>query len=124
MKLKYKNKPCEHNGQAFRSRLERHVYATLKLMECAGQIKDIQREVPIEIAPGITHKLDFLVLNELDGSLLGIEAKGVSCPTWSLKRRLYKAFSPFKIEVWGALPGGRVGVTETIQPGAYKWIKK
>lgn len=120
---KYGAKRTEHAGQAFRSKLEVAVYSCLQLMERAGQIMNIRREQSIQLTPSIKHKLDFVVQDSITGADYGIEAKGMTDPSWSLKRRLYADFGPFKIEVWKR-QGGRVGVDEVIPPGKYRIEKK
>jgi hypothetical protein len=120
---KYGAKRAEHNGQGFRSGLERDVYATLLLMERAGKIKNIRREQSIQLTPSIKHKADFVVTDAATGEDYAIEAKGATCPTWSLKRRLYIDFGPLKIEIWKK-QSNRLGVDEVIAPGKFSWGRK
>lgn len=108
-------------GDGFRSGLERDVAQMLTLMKRAGEITDFDREVSIELVPGIKHKLDFVV-HEKEGKY-GIEAKGATCATWSLKRRLYIAFGKFPIQVWKK-ENSRLGISEIIPPGKYEVREK
>jgi hypothetical protein len=121
--MKYGNKRCEHDGQGFRSQLERDVYATLKLMERAGEIRDIRREQSVQLTPSIKHKIDFIVFDLKSNQDIGIEAKGAVDRDWSLKRRLYQDFGPFEVQVWKQM-NRRVGCAEVIKPGKYKWGEK
>lgn len=120
---KFGAKRCEHDGQAFRSQLERDVYATLKLLVEGGYIKDLKREQSIQLTPSIKHKLDFTYFDIQTNSMTGVEAKGMECATWNLKKRLYADFGEFKVNVWKA-SRGRVECVETIQPGKYRITKK
>lgn len=48
---KYRNEPVEHSGKKFDSRLEFRRYTDLALMERAGQISDLRRQVQFELIP-------------------------------------------------------------------------
>ena len=51
MKNKYKNKKVYVDGMVFDSQKEYHRWCELKLLEQAGKIKDLQRQVPFELIP-------------------------------------------------------------------------
>jgi len=48
---KYKNNPVEYDGISFDSKREAKRYAELKLLERAGKITDLQRQVKFELIP-------------------------------------------------------------------------
>lgn len=48
---KYKNNPVEYDGINFDSKREAKRYAELKLLERAGEITDLQRQVKFELIP-------------------------------------------------------------------------
>lgn len=48
---KYKNSPVEYDGISFDSKREAKRYAELKLLERAGKITDLQRQVKFELIP-------------------------------------------------------------------------
>lgn len=52
---KYGNKKTVLDGEEFDSQLEARRYAFLKLMEKAGEIKDLQRQVRFELIPSVKH---------------------------------------------------------------------
>lgn len=120
---KFKAQRCEHDGEAFRSKLERDVYSQLQWLERGGLISNVRREQSIQLTPSIKHKLDFVVTDTKTGQDYGIEAKGATDASWSIKRRLYLDFGPFLVQVWRRL-GKAVGIAETLPPGKYQWDKK
>lgn len=99
MKLfhKFRAVRTEVDGVKFPSKLEARCYQQLKLKQAAGEVLFFLRQVPIHFISGIKYVLDFLVFN-VDGSVLFLEAKGMSTPQWQLKRRLLAQEYPW-IEV-------------------------
>ena len=51
MLRKYKNNPVEYDGISFDSKREAKRYAELKLLERAGKITDLRRQVKFELIP-------------------------------------------------------------------------
>jgi hypothetical protein len=68
-----------------RSSLEGRVCDELRLRKIAGDIKDYRREVTLHLELGGvklgTYRVDFIV-EENDGSITYLEAKGIAFPTW------------------------------------------
>ena len=50
---KYRNVKCEHQGQRYDSKRERDRHIDLMLLERAGQITDLRRQVAYELAPRV-----------------------------------------------------------------------
>lgn len=50
-KNKYQAKKCEYNGEVFDSQKERDFYIELKLLEKAGKISNLRRQVEYELIP-------------------------------------------------------------------------
>ena len=50
---KYRNVKCEHQGQQYDSKRERDRHIDLLLLERAGQITDLRRQVAYELAPRV-----------------------------------------------------------------------
>ena len=96
--MKYGNKKTEYNGEKFDSRLEARRYTELALMERAGVIKDLRRQVPFElIPPYVTHGrkvrpaeyiADFVY--EKDGETVVEDTKGVKTEVYKLKKKLFE----------------------------------
>lgn len=63
---KYRNIPCEVDGIRFDSKKEAARYYDLKLLERAGEIRDLRLQVPFELVPphgkdkGVTYVADFV----------------------------------------------------------------
>lgn len=49
---KYRNKPCEADGEKFASKLELERFEQLKLMEAAGEIRSLRAQVPFPLTVG------------------------------------------------------------------------
>lgn len=111
------------DGKVRGSKLERAVYAVLMLMERAGEILNIRTQQEIELFPGQTHKIDFVVFDKKRNSDIFVEAKGFKDPTWAEKKKAYKAFSPLPLQIWEG-DYKYPTVTEEIPPGKYKWVQK
>lgn len=97
-KNKYHNKRIVVNGIEFDSKREAQRYATLMLLQRAGQITDLQRQVPFELIPKqtdedgnllerkCTYIADFVYYE--DGRLVVEDAKGVKTPEYRIKKKL------------------------------------
>lgn len=96
---KYKNRRCFEGDQAYRSELERDRHQELLLLERAGHIAGLTREVPFELAPGVViqgrkrppvrYFADF-VYSTADGRIIVEDAKGMRTPSYKLKRHFMK----------------------------------
>ena len=86
----YKTK--KHNG--YDSKFEAGKAAQLELLLKAGEIKDFETQVPIDIVVNgykvCTYVMDFIVY-ENDGSKTWIETKGFATDVWKLKWKLLEA---------------------------------
>ncbi len=51
--MKYRNKPCSVGSEKYRSQRERDRHQELLLLQRAGQIAGLTREVPFELAPKV-----------------------------------------------------------------------
>lgn len=97
-KNKYHNKRIIVNGVKFDSKREAQRWATLLLLEKAGQIKDLQRQVPFELIPKqtdedgnmlerkCTYIADFVYYE--DGRMVVEDAKGCKTPEYKIKKKL------------------------------------
>lgn len=91
---KYRNIPVIVDGVSFPSKREADRWQNLRLLERAGRISDLQRQVPfrMEINGYLICRLivDFAYKNNA-GELVAEDAKGVRTPTFRLKAKLLKA---------------------------------
>lgn len=120
---KYNAKPTEIAGETYRSGLEAETHAVLKLMERAGEIRNISREQSVELFPGQTHKIDFMFFDIKRQTFVYAESKGFSDKTWAEKLKAYKAFSIFPLQLW-TKSKGRVGCEKEWPAGRYRVVAK
>ena len=93
-KKKYKNVPKDYNGVTYHSTFEAKVARDLEIKKRAGLIKDIKRQVKIELYAYDKHIcnyiIDFVVINK-DDEKEYIEVKGFETDVWRLKWKLFEA---------------------------------
>jgi hypothetical protein len=98
--MKYRNKPCVIGAEKYRSQREAKRHQDLLLLQKAGLIAGLVREVPFELAPGIliegeTRKrpavryvADFVYSDVKAGKIVVEDAKGMQTPVYRLKKHL------------------------------------
>jgi hypothetical protein len=90
---KYHNTKTAFNGMTFDSKKEAYRYNELLLLERAGVINSLQRQVKYEIIPKSEHGralyyiADFVYFDE-DGTLHVEDVKGIKTQVYLLKKRL------------------------------------
>jgi hypothetical protein len=98
---KYRAKPCVIDGEKFRSQKEARRHQELVLLQRAGRISELRREVPLVLAPGVKiagekrarpamkYVADWCYRDET-GALVYEDAKGFATPVFRLKKHLMK----------------------------------
>lgn len=92
--MKYKNKKTVADGITFDSKKEAHRYSELKLMEKAGLISDLKRQVPYQLVPAghgeraVKYIADFTYME--NGRLIVEDTKGYKTRDYIIKRKLFK----------------------------------
>lgn len=96
---KYKNRKVVVDGIEFDSQKEADYYAELKLLQKAGEIKEIELQPKFELLPGfkkngrtfraITYTADFKV-TYADGHVEIIDVKGIKTEVFKLKRKIFE----------------------------------
>ena len=98
--LKYRNAPCQVGAEKYRSKRERDRHQDLLLLQRAGKIADLQREVPYVLAPGvkingegrarpaIRYVADFVYTDTASGAVVVADAKGVQTDMYRAKKHL------------------------------------
>jgi len=69
-------KVTRRDGIRFASKLEADRYSELKLLQKAGEVEYFLRQVPFDVATGVTYRLDFLVVwarQGADGTCVSLE---------------------------------------------------
>ena len=96
--MKYRNKPCTVGAEKYRSKRERDAHIQLLLMQKAGLISDLRREVPFVLAPpvkfsgdkrakpALRYVADFTAMR--NGAFCVFDAKGVRTAAYKIKRHL------------------------------------
>lgn len=94
-KPKYGNKKAEHNGITFHSIKERDRYKDLLLMEQAGEIAHLQRQVmfPLHVAGRLvcSYIADFVYVDLKLGRQVVEDSKGMRTKDYRIKAKLYAA---------------------------------
>lgn len=99
---KYKNVKTEVDGIVFDSKREANRYAELKLMEQAGEIRDLMLQPRYELVVNgeriCWYVADFeYTVNESDKRVVE-DAKGVKTPAYRLKKNLMYACKGIKVQ--------------------------
>lgn len=109
MATKYRNTKTTVAGATFDSRREAARWQELQLLERAGQIRDLRRQVPFELVPGVKfagaararpalrYFADF-VYTERDKQVIE-DVKGVETPEFKIKRHLMLALLGLEVRV-------------------------
>ena len=106
-KSKYNNQPQVVGAEKYRSKKEMHRHAELKLLEAAGAISGLKREVvhilirPVRIQGRLRPAIRYISDFEYDDMVLGKhvvnDAKGVRTAVYILKRHLMMAIHGIEI---------------------------
>lgn len=100
--MKYLNKPCQVGTEKYRSQRERDRHQELLLLQRAGRIANLKREVPFELAPkvkiagedrarpAVRYVADFTYTELSTGRRVVADAKGMQTPVYRLKKHLMK----------------------------------
>lgn len=106
---KYRNQKCTVNGISFDSKKEARRYGELLLLERAGNISDLRRQVVFELIPrqktpdgGYMHPVkyiaDFVYRDEESGRTVVEDVKGKRTNVYVIKKKLMLERHGIKIE--------------------------
>lgn len=105
---KYGNRKTEVNGILFDSRREARRWVELTFLQRAGEIRDLQRQVPFELIPkqvdergrvkerAVSYIADFVYFDR-DGNLVVEDAKGMRTDAYKLKKKMMRYFKGIEI---------------------------
>lgn len=97
---KYKAKPCQVGAEKYRSQRERDRHLQLLLLQKAGVIAGLQREVSFHLIdsikiegearkrPAVRYVADFVYSDVTSGRIVVEDAKGMQTPVYRLKKHL------------------------------------
>lgn len=102
---KYGAKAVERHGVCFASILEADCYDELLLLEAAGEISNLERQVSIPLTVNGVDVcklvIDFQYWSIREGRLVWRDAKGIMTPAAALKIKFARAIYPHsRIELW------------------------
>lgn len=117
---KYRNRPTIVDGVRFASKAEARRWDELRMLEKAGEITDLKRQVayPLYVNDLLvgSYVSDFDYLRIEDASDGGRrvrrvveDVKGVQTPLFRLKAKMFEAFYSFPITIIGGARKGRFG---------------
>jgi len=116
MRNKFRAKRTHFAGQWFDSGAESECYAFLKLLERAGEIKDIERQVTVYLTKArISYRVDFKIYDLKLFEDVWVEYKGFETPEWRIKRKLWMFYGPGRLRVYKGR-GSHMEVTDEIVP--------
>lgn len=105
---KYNAKRVTLDGRKFDSIKESFVYSQLRLREKAGEIRDLECQVPIALLAHdctsgqgekvATYKVDFKFYDNQKSCVRYVDAKGVKTAMFNLKARMVKACYGITVE--------------------------
>ena len=90
---KYNNTKIRVEGRLFDSKAEAARWQELSLLERAGEITELERQVEYELIPkqkgerAVKYIADFRYVDN-DGKTVVEDTKGVKTPAWIIKRKL------------------------------------
>lgn len=100
-KNRFSNKRTELDGRSFQSKFEASVYAMLKILQMAKEIKIEQCQDHVYLTDAeICYIPDFKCRNLKTGELYWVEAKGFETPEWKLKLRLWRYYGPGPLHIY------------------------
>lgn len=106
---KYGAKPCSVGAEKYRSQRERDRHQDLLLMERGGAVRNLRREVPYVLAPGVKvqgrnrpplrYIADFVYERTKEGGWITVveDSKGARTTVYAVKRHLMMAVHGIEI---------------------------
>lgn len=95
---KYGAERTTQDGYSFDSKLEATFYARLVMLRRMGELRYFVRQVPIDLAPGVKHRVDFLVFLN-NGGEAWLEVKGFDTPDGKRSRKIAESVIGLPIHV-------------------------
>ena len=107
---KYKNKKIITDGIVFDSKKESERYIELKLLERAGEIKDLELQKVFELQPGfkkngntyirITYVADFYYYDIRNNKYVVEDVKGIRTEVYKIKKKLFEyKYMDFELKI-------------------------
>lgn len=104
------------DGLTFDSKLEARRWSELRMLERAGEIVGLQRQVPFDLAVNghlvCRYIADFCFTATSTGERIVEDVKGVMTPEFRLKAKLMEACHGIVIQVWTGKPSWKLDVNK------------
>lgn len=114
---KYGAKRIEVAGESYDSKAEHEMHTLLKLREKAGDIKNIRRQMVIQLTRFVKWRADFVVFSIKKDQDVIVEFKGLEDARFRVIKQLIREFAPMPVEIWKK-QGNRIYLDQEIQPDA------
>lgn len=99
---KYGAEKVKDGARTYDSKMEYEMHAVLKLMERAGQVRNIRHHpAAIQLTEHVTFKIDYIVYDTVRATDIGVEVKGMWAERFRVICQLWPEFGPFPMQVWG-----------------------
>ena len=98
---KYRNKKTTVDGVKFDSKREAEFYSSLKQLERAGQVYELQKPYALTVNGQLvcTYKADFAFYDAIQKRNRVVDVKGVATKDFNIKRKLMRAIYGIDVEV-------------------------
>ncbi|MDX0548552.1 DUF1064 domain-containing protein [Sinorhizobium medicae] len=100
---KYRNKKTTVDGVKFDSKREAEFYSSLKQLERAGQVYEVELQKPYALTVNgqlvCTYKADFAFYDAIQKRNRVVDIKGVATSDFNIKRKLMRAIYGIDVEV-------------------------
>jgi hypothetical protein len=99
---------------SFDSKGEAELFGTLKLMERAGELSNIRRQVVIQLTQKVKWRADFVAFDERKKRDEIHEFKGFQDLRFKVLLQLIPEFCPLPVKIWGK-KGSRLFISKEIE---------
>lgn len=110
------------DGITFASKLEARRWNELRMLERAGAIAGLQRQIPFDLIVNghhiCTYRSDFVYVIPTTGERVTEDAKGVLTPEFRLKAKLMEAIHGIVVQIWTGKPQWSLDVKQG------RWLRK
>jgi hypothetical protein len=101
------------DGITFDSRLEARRWKQLKLLQAAGMISQLDRQVKVKLTQANIGYIPDFVYTE-NGRRVHEDVKGLELPEFCIKKRLWKVYGPGPLRILKSVKGAIKTVEEVI----------
>lgn len=120
---KYGNIETELHGISFMSQGEANCYAYLKLLEQAGEIRDIETQVTVRLTRAeIRYIMDFRFFDIQKNKVFYADFKGFETERWAILKKLWPYYGPAPLIIYKSFRNREISIAEIIHNGKTQQI--